>query len=352
MNTYKFKNNIQNNEQGLVSIIVTIVMMLVISLIVIAFARIIRREQRQVLDRQLSTQAFYTAESGINAANSWLRNNDPGYEKTDCAIPPPAITPIYNVMTEDASGNRVTCLLVDTSPVSLEFTNIDDESRVIPLIPKNGETIGRVEFTWSDKTNRAANLTSFPACSAPYSLSAQSAWGRNTGILRADIVNTNGPLKRDTMLTETFTAFLYPCTNGSNSQNVNTGRGPTAQGTILPTRCTGTTPNPSVCIMSITSLNSQRYHLRIRSIYVASSVTIRAFTPPPGNLPIELTGAQAVIDSTAKANDVLRRVQVRTPLSLPDNLPDYVIETADDICKRYSVIPGGSFFDTGGCLIN
>ena len=70
---------------------------------------------------------------------------------------------------------------------------------------------------------------------------------------------------------------------------------------------------------------------------------------------MKFKGAQVVIDSTGRANDVLRRVQVRitggtTTFSYGDNTgnyPDNVLESADSICKRLSVAPG--FGDLGGC---
>jgi hypothetical protein len=55
-------------EGGFVSIIVCMIIMTILSLITIGFAQIMAREQRQALDRQLSSQAFYAAESGVNDA--------------------------------------------------------------------------------------------------------------------------------------------------------------------------------------------------------------------------------------------------------------------------------------------
>ena len=46
--------------------------MIVMSLIVLGFAQISRRNQRESLDRQLSTQAFYAAESGVNDARELI----------------------------------------------------------------------------------------------------------------------------------------------------------------------------------------------------------------------------------------------------------------------------------------
>ncbi|HSX32249.1 MAG TPA: pilus assembly PilX N-terminal domain-containing protein, partial [Candidatus Saccharimonadales bacterium] len=60
-------------ESGMVAIMVTIILMIVISLIVLGFAQIARRNQRQSLDRQLSTQAFYAAETGVNDASKVIK---------------------------------------------------------------------------------------------------------------------------------------------------------------------------------------------------------------------------------------------------------------------------------------
>jgi hypothetical protein len=57
---------------------------------------------------------------------------------------------------------------------------------------------------------------------------------------------------------------------------------------------------------------------------------------------IAFTGAQAIIDSTGQAGDVLRRLQVTVPLqaSSRDQLADYVIQTTDSICKRFWAMDG------------
>jgi Tfp pilus assembly protein PilX len=59
----------EDKQAGMVAIMVTMILMIVISLIVVGFAQISRRNQRQALDRQLSTQAFYAAETGVNDAS-------------------------------------------------------------------------------------------------------------------------------------------------------------------------------------------------------------------------------------------------------------------------------------------
>ena len=74
------------NEEGIVSIVVTLIIMIVLTLIVTGFAQLARREQREALDRQLSAQASYAAESGINALKAALPYIS-ATSRTDCNEP-------------------------------------------------------------------------------------------------------------------------------------------------------------------------------------------------------------------------------------------------------------------------
>src|SRR3989344_4997320 len=133
----------QSKEAGLVAIIVTMILMIVISLITIGFARLVRREQIQALDRQLSTQDFYSADVGVNNL---------------------AVNPIL----DSASNTSYSCLLVDASHTSLVYDNVDaTNATVIPLIAKAG-TISSITLNWQDTTgstslNCSYALGLFPA---------------------------------------------------------------------------------------------------------------------------------------------------------------------------------------------
>jgi Tfp pilus assembly protein PilX len=78
--------NIRHAEQGLVSIVVTMIFLIVLSLIVVGFAQVARREQRESLDRQLSSQAFYAAESGINIAKSAISDSSGTYSSNNAVL--------------------------------------------------------------------------------------------------------------------------------------------------------------------------------------------------------------------------------------------------------------------------
>lgn len=61
----KTKNNLNNNQSGIASMVIVILIMTLLTLIVLAMTQNSNREQRQALDRQLNSQALYAAESGL-----------------------------------------------------------------------------------------------------------------------------------------------------------------------------------------------------------------------------------------------------------------------------------------------
>ena len=110
-----------NEETGLVAIVVSMLIMIIMSLTVFGFTKIMQREQRQAVDKQLSTQAFYAAESGINDAVAKI--HDPAViaagglqDKKKCDTSSNVVTnPSGLVGAIDATNNvGYTCLLIDT----------------------------------------------------------------------------------------------------------------------------------------------------------------------------------------------------------------------------------------------
>src|SRR5665213_517516 len=64
----------QKDESGVVAIIVVMILVTILALIRVGFSKLMNREVRQALDRQLSVEAYYAAESGTNDAKSYLSN--------------------------------------------------------------------------------------------------------------------------------------------------------------------------------------------------------------------------------------------------------------------------------------
>lgn len=152
---------IQQDEQGFAAIIVAVILLLVLSLITVGFAAQMRKEQRAALDNQLSTQAYYAAESGINDAVQALGSGVITTAKQTC--PPDPQLPSNTVNA--AENVSYSCLLIDPAPLSLEYGSIDiSQSKVLqitgidPTDPTETVTrpITRLHISWQPDHTLAA----------------------------------------------------------------------------------------------------------------------------------------------------------------------------------------------------
>lgn len=338
---------LRKEQSGLVSIVVTLVVMAIISVIVLSFAFLMRREQQQVLDRQLSTQAFYAAESGVSKVISDINNNNLTSDVTDC-----------NNYQEQLPGNEnieVSCVLVEQSPDSLEYSEIPtNKSQVVALRVAPGNGIERIEISW--QTSDQSKLGNF-ATNDKYFLPTQDfedtagidTFSEYTGILRTDLIPVYSTVNRGTVNNDARALFLYPVgqpenlpdtismtkSSGNNPDGAFVGGDCVAGGT--PYECTSTITN--ISDISTTESNPpSTIYLRLKAIYQPLSVSIRAFDS--GNNQLNLRGEQVVVDSTGSAGSVLRRIQVRVPVRSQYDYPEFSLESVEDICKRLSVAPG------------
>jgi Tfp pilus assembly protein PilX len=329
----------QDRQAGMISILVTLILLIVISLIVLGFAQISRRNQRQTLDRQLSSQAFYAAETGVNDVrnliNQALAVGGTIYAKPDCTPGSGGAAAFYSGLnaTIDAGSNvSYPCVMVDPSPASLAYSDIGTTGTVIPMTNASGAPFTSIKLTWQSKSGSATPTVSCPASAAGV-FSPTSTWNCGYGVLRFDLVPTSGGgLNTATLQDTTLTSFLVPVPSSAttsmgyaNSRNGNN---------LVATRCTNTE-----CTMTITGLSSNQYYMRVLSLYKSVSMQVSA-TDASGTADIQ--GAQALVDATGKAQDIIRRIQVRVPLTASSTnlLSDYAIQTYDSICKRFTAMDG------------
>jgi hypothetical protein len=363
----KSNRTLHNDQSGLVSIVVTMVMIFVLTLVVLAFARLVQREQRQTLDRQLNTQAFYAAETGVNDAVYYLRSfpagSVPAISDTNCEPLSPGVNQL------DGTNVVYSCQLIDTSPPRLKYSTIKkDETKVIPIrIAGNpAPAVSDLSIYWQE----AEGGESWNGCQGDSIPTFPSTWPTSCspGVLRFDLVHIPGPaFSRDNLIEEVATVFAVP-KDGGNAEVVNfsdasgfsnsTSAGGHShrtydQGVIKAGSCAPTSgTRPEQCHIRISGLSGNLYYLRITPIYKSASVTICADTncASPSK---ELEGAQAVIDSTGRASDVLRRIQVRIGISTLDGLfPLYGVESYEKVCKRLIIAPPNNVEDECGDIVD
>jgi len=342
-------NDIRKNEDGLVAIVVSMMFIIILSLVVVSFSFFMRTEQQQILDRQLSTQAFFAAESGVNDYIAKILN---GYTPSGsgCVAPPEQV---------GDSNASYTCVIINQEVSSIEYGEVSvNHSKVINL-DSTTAPIYRLEISWEPTAgNLVSDVNNF-GTSAEGSSHLPTSHISGTfadfiGIVRANVIPYNaGSTSRNALTNASKTYFLYPRqadpsqalasrTNRqidySETSITDSGNG---DGAIESGQCAVVPSNaniPRQCSLDIIKINSDKVMLRISSIYQDSAITIKAFDSSGNQL--NLVGAQAEIDSTGKANDVLRRIQVRIPLDNKINFPEHLIQSGDDFCKRLIVTPG------------
>jgi Tfp pilus assembly protein PilX len=323
---------LKNNQSGMVSIMITMIMILVISLIVLGFAQVTRRNQREALDRQLSTQAYYAAESGINAAAKFFANN-PGAQidtitNGDCNTFINGASYLNGASTVLSSANNVsyTCLSVNSQPVSLQVAPLTQESNTVWHLQSSSGSFGTLKFTWnSDPAYTGANNCSSYGTS---NLPPYGSWSCPYGILRVDLVSvaavSNAALEANT---NTHTIYMFP------------GGAPTSADLLSPNKAlVAHATCGTSCSATVTGVNGTEYYARLTMMYKdSSSASVADGTAALG---VKFVNGQAIVDATGQATDELRRVQVRIPLvKSVSTLPNFGLQSTDSICKVLSVAP-------------
>lgn len=348
--------NIKTNESGFAALVIAITLVTVMSLITIGFAQVIRNESKQALNRQLSSQAYYAAEAGINDALRAIENGYSGQKKT-CGRLTPADGPgakflgNNNVDTSGTGSNgsaQWSCLLIDTAPSSVEYSSIDTETPTIftaeAVDSADGVTnvaVNSITVAWHDAD--ATNVNFRPTTGVTNnSFPIGSSWGA-PGVLRLAVTPIPAAFTRESLKQTTFTSFLYP--NRSIPAGlvgaINYAADQTQSGQIVDGQChkDNTATQTRYCAIKMTIPGGfpagTKLFFNLRSIYSNTSVKI---TVNDGNS--RLVGAQSMIDSTGRSEDVLKRIQVRIPTEESYYYPGFGLESVNGICKKLSVYPG------------
>ncbi len=341
-------NEINRREAGFAALVIAIVLVSVLSLITVGFAELMRTEQRNALDKQLSSQAYYAAESGINDAIKAINagydvaKNDCGNGSLDTSTPTLTNAARYlsnNKVGNDETGASYSCLLINPSPSQLVYSPDTFTPTVSEFTARNSSgdavTIGSITFSWTDE-HGGVNPTN-DDCSAHKFGPAGSGAGQwdYTGLLRVQLVPLNN-LDRDSLMKNSLTAFMCPTTRSSvRSVSYAAGIGQSG-GALIEGGCNTTSCSASINGLGGAGLTDQTtYLLIIRSIY--KKVTVSVTAQDTSSAAVKLTGAQTVIDSTGKARDVLRRLQVRVPKQNQFYLPGGT--GGGTLCKQVNAYP-------------
>lgn len=409
------------SQEGIVSIMVVSVLIVLLSLVTIGFARLMNRETRQALDRQLGLQSYYAAESGINDAIKYLDGiKASGQPITRANATIDKCSGDTGKLNQNLSGGanpnaQYSCVLIDPEPSSLLYTIKAGQSKIFSF---DQERLSSLLVSWQNSNE--TKVDNYRPTGNKDFLST-STWGGKTGAIRVsiypvmfkagippyktappDIRNPDGPDMKDWQDDRVLTAkysrtfFFYPdkASNPNksltpvdyfeNNGAIITGQCDDSHTTIadtkfpgpptspvyhcnailncLPDAYTGGTGSQSLDPTSpytpplgcnahgpsggaggayFAEYRAQHYTVKITSLYADTDVQINS-AQSENLVPISLRGAQAVVDSTGKGNDVLRRISARIALNpngsgvigTDAGVPEYGLRTAETVCKR------------------
>lgn len=315
------RSKIVSDQRGVLSVITVLLIILLLSVIVLSLTQISVREQRQALDRQLSTQAYYAAESGVNNA---IKAISGGYtaSKTTCGSDSNNASLNDSALTLNGTGTvSVSCLLINQAPKSIVYDTVEQQKAKV-LVIESTSTISSIELFWEAKDGIKSTVgqSTNPGTS-------------NYSMLRASLTPIiSGDNLRESMRSNARTFFIRP-TNTGGSVSFSGSNSSVQNGT-----CGSVIKD---CAFTISGLVTNKYLLRLSSVYKPASVVVKIKGSGGGDLAFK--NAQAVIDSTGvvsggKANDVVRRVQVR--YALKNNYEDtlnFAVSSEKDICKQLLV---------------
>jgi hypothetical protein len=360
----------RGNQAGFASLVIAIVLVLVMSLTTVGFAELMRKETRSANDRHLSSQAYYAAETGINDAATAISQGYTGTKSTcgplgtgpDTTPPTADNKPIHGAGSNRVDGtdnNTYTCLLIDPTPKDLQYT-ADSRAQVRLFTTVNKDNtdqqvdIASLIVGWTPKDDSDL-ANKFVSSGGNHPFGQSTAWGDKTGVVRLNLTPLiQSQIGRAKLIENNYAAFLYPERGGAAStlatlalNDYSAGKGDSG-GLILDGRCHAANVNnqdlPGACNVKITGLNWANYVLSLRSIY--ADVNVRVYAYDAAGNRVRFTHAQTVIDSTGRAQDVLRRIQVRQPSTGSEPQTDFGLETTSSICKKLQLKP------TSGSLVN
>ena len=319
-------------EQGFVSIFSVLIIMAVLTLTMIGFSAVVRRAQTSNLNSQLSTQAYYAAESGVNAAISYLETAGvAAADKPNCATGSGG-QPVTGKSNLDSTYDvGYTCVLINKSAQDIRLSNVPLQGEAAPKIVNIESSSSASLPALFDIKLGSTTGNSTIATDSTFNAARKST---DIGILRVDMVPMNG-LDRTSLANGTYTFFVnFNASGTAGVKQVNPGA---ASGEVINASCPAA---PCTATIKLAVPSAQAYTLRLQSIYSNVSVVIDSVKDQSGTA-VTLVNSQSLIDVTGHANSVYRRVQVRLPTA--SNLTSsFSLQTADSICKRMNVTSTGA----------
>lgn len=376
----------KSQQRGAVSLFIVIFAAMLMTILTISFVRIMMHDQLQATNNDLSQSAHDSALAGIEDAKRALvacQNGDASIctiiDKKSCTTLSdagivPGVTkdgnremPIQTLTTDDTAtqlDQAYTCVTISRVTDDYVGQLQAGQSKLIPL--KGVSAFDTVQLSWFqyDDFKTAApssnQALSYFRATTPYYLPSMdsNSWPQNSpSLMRAQLMqyaNTGFKLDDLSSGSDANTAFLYPlgATTPSNSayDMASAGRG------------APTSPHPVYCAKQLSaggyactlnlklpapgngSINNRIAYLRLSSLYNPAHYQIKLLNN--GSSLVQIDGEQPIVDSTARANDVFRRVEGRVEMTSDFPYPDAGVDITGSLCKNFVVTDDPSVAST------
>ena len=356
--------DLRQHQQGSTSMAISMIIMAILILMTLSLQRIIQVHFNEMIDVQFNLQAHYAAEAGITDARFELyRALTEGRDLQDVVDDHECddIEVVYGGGETPVPGVErglidYQCLTIDLSPPTLTYDRLSqDRSLALVLRVKDsgGFYLPLQDLIISWDQPEASIRSKYPS-GTDSPLLPYDEWGNisNVALLRAHIsvIDFNSPVNRETFNSQTKTIFLYP-----NQSSINTFDWVNDDsGIIIGGHCGHRTSSQLACQSKLDNLDHGlssgtqeiAYILRLQMIYSDAKITISSTTTNAPGSTLGFQDVQASIQATGRSMDIYKRLEERVPIQPIFDLPEYVIDSADDLCKVLVAVDGyGVFID-------
>ncbi len=344
-------NDLRNNQHGAIAMITVIFVAILLTVITTSFIRLAVNEQREATDDDLTTRAFYAAESGVQDALRAIENNQisgaPLANADECA--PESGDGSLSVTLDTA----YTCQTIKMVAPNYEADLAKDE-QVFFKLDSGSNNIASFTVSWHKYGDEADGTNAILRGTADTWLPTTGVWNEGTpptnlhppypAMLRLQILEVpNSDITRQKIDNGNSVGFLNPTDSATSSIGL-----AAVNGGVTNAHCdvTGLSSGQYACKMTVKDLDdtNNSYYLRIGSLYRKAFVQVVAYTDDLATNPVSLHGAQAVIDVTGRAGDVFRRIEERVNLANDSMWPPYAIESGESICKDFVITKDSNEF--------
>ena len=357
-----FKNS-KHNQSGMASLVIISVLIVLLTLITVGFSRLMDRSVNNALNNQLSAAASYAAQSGVNDAVKYIKDQQVANPGTPVSSNTCNSTVLTQALASQANisgdGNtKITCLLINPSPPDVNYSQINPHTSQVAKLTSSAP-IDRLMVSWQSSDR---NKNGFPP-----SLSFDSITNWNyTPVLRMALYAVPSDGNANNITSKTFFLFLQ----SSSASFTTIAFNATSDGSIVKVNCGNKSQGSFVgtpdldCNTIITQLASalspapKYFYARFTPVYNQADIKLKANDGSGSGVTFQ--NVQTVIDVTSKSGNAVKRLQERIDTdtsgstyntSTAQIAPEDALRSAASLCKRLTetTSPTNTVIDGSQC---